>query len=104
MTEIIVADDQIEVLDMLIRSLRDDTRKVHAFSTGREALSYLQQHPNQIGLAILDLDYGPDEPDGLEILPQMLESVPRPARHYAHRTGHNRYCRGCIAIGRNRLY
>ena len=76
MTEIIVADDQIEVLDMLIRSLREDTRKVHAFSTGREALAYLQQHPNQIGLAILDLDYGPDEPDGLEILPQMLESVP----------------------------
>ena len=76
MTEIIVADDQIEVLDMLIRSLRDDTRKIHAFSTGREALTYLQQHPNQIGLAILDLDYGPDEPDGLEILPQMLESVP----------------------------
>ncbi len=76
MTEIIVADDQIEVLDMLIRSLRDDTRTVHAFSTGREALTYLQQHPNQIGLAILDLDYGPNEPDGLEILPQMLESVP----------------------------
>ena len=76
MTEIIVADDQIEVLDMLIRSLRDDTRTVHAFSTGREALSYLQQHPNQIGLAILDLDYGPNEPDGLEILPQMLEEVP----------------------------
>ena len=76
MTEIIVADDQIEVLDMLIRSLRDDTRTFHAFSTGREALTYLQQHPNQIGLAILDLDYGPNEPDGLEILPQMLESVP----------------------------
>lgn len=76
MTEIIVADDQIEVLDMLIRSLRDDTRTVHAFSTGREALTYLQQHPNQIGLAILDLDYGPNEPDGLEILPQMLDSVP----------------------------
>ena len=76
MTEIIVADDQIEVLDMLIRSLRDDTRTVHAFSTGREALAYLQQHPDQISLAILDLDYGPNEPDGLEILPQMLEAVP----------------------------
>ena len=76
MTEIIVADDQIEVLDMLIRSLRDDTRTVHAFSTGREALVHLKQHPDQISLAILDLDYGPDEPDGLEILPQMLESVP----------------------------
>ncbi len=75
MTEIIVADDQIEVLDMLIRSLRDDTRTVHAFSTGREALAYLKQHPNQISLAILDLDYGPDEPDGLEILPQMLKVV-----------------------------
>ncbi len=76
MTEIIVADDQIEVLDMLIRSLRDDTRTVHAFSTGREALTYLKQYPDQISLAILDLDYGPNEPDGLEILPQMLEAVP----------------------------
>lgn len=76
MTEIIVADDQIEVLDMLIRSLRDDTRTVHAFSTGREALAHLKQYPDQISLAILDLDYGPNEPDGLEILPQMLEAVP----------------------------
>ena len=76
MTEIIVADDQIEVLDMLIRSLQDDNRTVLAFSTGREALAHLKQNPDTVGLAILDLDYGPDEPDGLEILPQMLEAVP----------------------------
>jgi DNA-binding NtrC family response regulator len=75
-TEILVADDQIEVLDMLIRSLQDDTRTVQAFSTGREALAHLKQNPDAIGLAILDLDYGPDEPDGLEILPQMLEIIP----------------------------
>ena len=76
MTEIIVADDQIEVLDMLIESLQSDTRRVRAFSTAREALAYLEQHPDRIGLAILDLDFGPDEPDGLEILPRMLAAVP----------------------------
>ena len=76
MTEIIVADDQIEVLDMLIHSLQSDTRSVQAFSTAREALVYLKQHPDQIGLVVLDLDFGPDEPDGLEILPHMLEAVP----------------------------
>ena len=76
MTEIIVADDQIEVLDMLIRSLQDDRRTIQAFSSGREALAHLKQNPDTVGLAILDLDYGPDEPDGLEILPQMLEVVP----------------------------
>ncbi len=76
MTEIIVADDQVEVLDMLIRNLQDDTRTVQAFFTGREALAHLKQHPDRVGLVILDLDYGPDEPDGLEILPQMFEAVP----------------------------
>lgn len=76
MTEIIVADDQIEVLDMLIETLQSNTRRVQAFSTAREALAYLKQHPDRSGLVILDLDFGPDEPDGLEILPHMLDAVP----------------------------
>jgi DNA-binding NtrC family response regulator len=75
-TQIIVADDQIEVLDMLIRSLQDNNRKVQAFSTGREALAYLKKCTHDIALVILDLDFGPGEPNGLEILPQMLEVSP----------------------------
>lgn len=75
-SQILVADDQVEVLDMLIRSLADDERSVQAFSTGREALDYLKKHADEVGLAILDLDFGPGEPDGLEILPQMLKVVP----------------------------
>ena len=74
--EIIVADDQVEVLDMLIRSLRDGERNVQAFSTGREALSHLKKRPEAIALAILDIDFGPGEPTGLEILPQMLDIAP----------------------------
>ncbi|MCZ6635320.1 MAG: sigma-54 dependent transcriptional regulator [bacterium] len=74
--QILVADDQIEVLDMLIRSLQADERDVQAFSTGREALVYLQQHPSDVDMAILDLDFGPDEPDGLEILQQMRDEIP----------------------------
>ena len=75
-SQILVADDQVEVLDMLIRSLEDDERSVQAFSTGREALDYLKKHTDEVGLVILDLDFGPGEPDGLEILPQMREVVP----------------------------
>ncbi len=75
-SQILVADDQVEVLDMLIRSLQDDARSVQAFSTGREALAYLKAHPDDVALVILDLDFGPGEPDGLEILPQMREVVP----------------------------
>jgi len=74
--KIIVADDQIEVLDMLIRSLQTDERAVEAFTSGREALAYLQEHPAEIELAVLDLDFGPDEPDGLNILQKMREDVP----------------------------
>lgn len=75
-SQILVADDQVEVLDMLIKSLQDDERSVQAFSTGREALDYLKSHADDVALAILDLDFGPGEPDGLEILPQMREVVP----------------------------
>ena len=75
-SEIIVADDQIEVLDMLIRSLQDDERTVQAFSSGREALTHLKDHTDAVVLAILDLDFGPNEPSGLDILPQMLEAAP----------------------------
>ena len=73
---ILVADDQPEIRDMLARSLESDGRTVRAFLSGREALGYLQTHAEEVDLAILDLDFGPGEPNGLDILQQMRQAAP----------------------------
>ena len=74
--QIVIADDQPEVLDTLTRSLQADGRSVRAFATGREALGYLNEHAREIDLVILDLDFGPDEPDGMAVLGQMRSTAP----------------------------
>ncbi|MDP6776574.1 MAG: sigma-54 dependent transcriptional regulator [Candidatus Latescibacteria bacterium] len=73
---ILIADDQPEVLDMLARSLVAEGRTVHACASGTEALTYLRETKGEVDLAILDLDFGPDEPDGLEVLQQMRSEDP----------------------------
>ncbi len=73
---ILIADDQPEVLDMLARSLVAEGRTVHACASGSEALAYLRERQGYVDLAILDLDFGPDEPDGLEVLQQMRSEAP----------------------------
>ncbi len=75
-TNILIADDQPEVLNALSRSLQSEERSVHAFRSGREAVAFLRRHASEVDLAILDLDFGPDEPDGLEILRQTRELAP----------------------------
>ena len=65
---ILIADDQPEIRDTLAQSLVAEGRSVHACGTGAEALAYLNSGERPVGLVILDLDYGPGEPDGLEIL------------------------------------
>ena len=73
---IVVADDQPEVLDMLVRSLETDKRTVQPFSSGTEALGYLRDHPGEVDLAILDLDFGQDKVDGLSILKEIRSDTP----------------------------
>ena len=73
---ILIADDQPEVREMLIESLEADGRTVRDFASGRDALAYLVKHKDKVDLAILDLDFGPDEPDGIEILRQMRDKAP----------------------------
>lgn len=76
---ILIADDQPEIRNTLAESLVAEGRSVHACGTGREALSYLQAGERDVNLVILDLDYGPGEPDGLEILKEIRkteESLP----------------------------
>ena len=73
---ILIADDQPEILDMLTRSLQADGRTVQAFPSSANALGYLQKHAPAVDMAILDLDFGPGEPDGLETLRQMRQEAP----------------------------
>ncbi len=65
---ILIADDQPEILNTLAESLVAEGRSVHVCCSGTEALAYLRQEERSVDLVILDLDFGPDEPDGLEIL------------------------------------
>ena len=74
--QIVVADDQSEILGMLTRSLQVDGRIVRAFPTGTAAFAYLRKHVSDVDMAILDIDFGPAEPDGLEILRQIRELAP----------------------------
>ena len=74
--QIVIADDQPEILDMLKRSLQVDGRVVRAFPTGRKVLAYLQEHVSDVDLVVLDIDFGPSEPDGLEVLRQIRHLVP----------------------------
>ncbi len=73
---ILIADDQPEIRDMLTRSLQVDGRTVKAFPTGTQALAYLRKNTSKVDMAILDMDFGPGEPDGLENLRKMREEVP----------------------------
>ncbi len=74
--QIVIADDQPEILDMLKRSLQVDGRVVRAFPTGRKVLAYLREHVSDVDLVVLDIDFGPSEPDGLEVLRQIRHLVP----------------------------
>ena len=74
--QIVVADDQPEILAMLTRSLQVDGRIVRAFPTGRQAFAYLKAHVSDVDMAILDIDFGPAEADGLDILRKIRDLVP----------------------------
>ena len=74
--QIVVADDQPEILAMLTRSLQVDGRIVRAFPTGSQAFAYLKAHVSDVDMAILDIDFGPAEADGLNILRKIRDLVP----------------------------
>ncbi len=73
---VVIADDQAEVRDMLTASLRAEGREVRAFPSGSEALAHVSRNAEAVEMAILDLDFGPGEPDGLEILRKVREVAP----------------------------
>jgi DNA-binding NtrC family response regulator len=78
-SHILIADDQPEIRNTLAETLVAEGRSVHACGTGTEALDYLKNEEKSVDLVILDLDFGPGEPDGLEILREIRkenESIP----------------------------
>jgi len=71
---IVIADDQAEVRDALVRSLEREGRTATAFDTGAAAAALVEQQPDSVDLVILDLDFGPNQPGGLEILKRIRET------------------------------
>lgn len=75
-SRIVIADDQPEIREALQETLEATGREVHACATGVQALNRLRDNASNIDLAILDLDFGEGEPDGLEILRLIKDQVP----------------------------
>ena len=73
---ILIADDQPEVRELLTRSLNTAEWNVVARQTGREALAYVVEQTDPVDMVILDMDFGSDEPNGLEVLQQLRQQAP----------------------------
>ena len=72
-----IADDQPQVRDLLAERLGQRHKEVVVFPTGRALLEQLKTSFANVELVVLDLDFGPGEPDGVEILKQIKQSHPR---------------------------
>jgi psp operon transcriptional activator PspF len=73
---VLIADDQEEVRQLLARKLRERGKEVGAFATGTALLAQLGREGAGVELAVLDMDFGPGEPDGIEVLRRLKQSQP----------------------------
>lgn len=73
---VLVADDQAEVRQLLTRKLQERGKVVGAFATGRALMAELVAAGEGVELAVLDMDFGPGEPDGIEVLRQLKQVRP----------------------------
>ena len=73
---VLIADDQQEMRDLLGEKLRALGKDVTAFSSGTRLVQQLEQGEDGVELVVLDLDFGPGEPDGIDILQQVKEVRP----------------------------
>jgi DNA-binding NtrC family response regulator len=73
---VLIADDQAEVRELLADKLRARGKQTEAFGTGAELLEHLASDGDGVELAVLDLDFGAGELDGLEILKQIRKLRP----------------------------
>lgn len=73
---VLIADDQQEMLDLLGERLRDLGKDVSGFTSGAALLEHVAEGGASADLVVLDLDFGPGQPDGLEILRQVKSLRP----------------------------
>ncbi len=73
---VFIADDQQEMRDLLGERLRALGKEVTSFSTGTRLVQQLKKEADGVELVVLDLDFGPGEPDGIEILKDVKELQP----------------------------
>ena len=73
---VLIADDQQEVRDLLVRKLRARGKEVLDFPSGSALLERLGQAEGEVELVVLDLDFGSGEPDGVEVLARIKETLP----------------------------
>ena len=73
---VLIADDQREVRDLLVRKLRARGKEVLDFSSGSALLERLQQAADRVELVVLDLDFGVGEPDGIAVLARIKDALP----------------------------
>ncbi len=73
---VLIADDQQEVRQLLARKLQERGKEVRAFASGVALVAHLDQEKAEVELAVLDMDFGPGEPDGIEVLRQLKQRRP----------------------------
>ena len=74
--QIICVEDQAEVRELLTDIFQARGKEVFAFAAAEPALSHLRAHWQRVGLVVLDLDLGPGQPHGLEVLRQINADYP----------------------------
>lgn len=74
---VLIADDQVEVRDMLGQTLRTLGKAVRTFASGDAVLTYLSDGDDQVELVVLDLDFGAGQPDGIEVLRRIKNVRPQ---------------------------
>ena len=73
---VLIADDQVEMRQLLGEKLRSLGKAVQAFPRGSDLLEYLKAGGQEVELAVLDLDFGAGEADGIEIMGLVKEIAP----------------------------
>lgn len=73
---VLIADDQAEVRQLLARKLQERGKQVGVFASGSALLAQLDQENGEVELVVLDMDFGPGEPNGVEILRQLKQRRP----------------------------
>ena len=73
---VLIADDQPEVRELLAEKLRARGKRAEVFQTGTELLDHLAEDGEGVELAVLDLDFGAVEADGLTVLKKIRKLRP----------------------------